>query len=742
MNVLHASIMIRNPYIKAGAERKRRDRPWEVASGSAKEAVAEKSTATSSFSADYDDGGIDWDAAARVVDAAVLQAESKRTSRVAVSMTDPLKATEGTEPSASSRRNPYCSQKLPSHNIASSCSSPSANTISSRGDSNPVGPRVDTMMTSSRAANLFRSHLTNDTTRPPMHPSHSQSVFSESAMARENSAIELLRPVNWKKRPPSSTSSPSSTTSGINRFNDPRQESLPVVLQFDPTTVRPVRDEYRTLLVKHAELAVPLLNGWKLFSHQKEAILRGILMRRCILALDMGLGKTLIGCVWAKAFCKTMPDDCTVIVICPVSLKKEWKRTAEQATGLVVADDKVRHPDEENQVWITSWAKIPTRINHSQKYVVVADEAHSMQSMQAARTRDALQLMQDKRCIGVLLLTGTPMKNGKPSNLFPLLKAVHHPFGCHQRAYETHFCQGREAYFGQGRARWTANGSSNLKQLRELVQSHLLHLTKEDCLSQLPPQTRVTQTVPVSSRRQLQHNQALQHLSTVFASSRQQVENGNEAVLGAVQKLRIVGSLAKIDGTVQLAKKVLNDEPAVVIFTSFVAVAKAVHQQLVESGWTGELLTGDTPANKRQGMVDNFQNGLSPVFVCTFGAGGVGLTLTAAHTVILLDRPWTPGEAHQAEDRVRRIGQTKPVKSIWMSAFELDQQIDKLLQQKSQTANTVLSTTSSNNVHAAAPPKLSIFQLLQKVLPTYSGASSGGGLTQTSMVDFTQEMPS
>lgn len=110
------------------------------------------------------------------------------------------------------------------------------------------------------------------------------------------------------------------------------------------------------------------------------------------------------------------------------------------------------------------------------------------------------------------------------------------------------------------------------------------------------------------------------------------------------------------------------------------------------------------------------KNGLSPVFVSTFGAGGVGLTLTAARTIILLDRPWTPGEARQAEDRVHRIGQTFPVTSIWMVAFDLDRQIDAILQQKSTYSNVVLVDGDDNAARSA--PKLSVFQLLRSVMST------------------------
>jgi hypothetical protein len=111
-----------------------------------------------------------------------------------------------------------------------------------------------------------------------------------------------------------------------------------------------------------------------------------------------------------------------------------------------------------------------------------------------------------KRCAGVLLLTGTPMKNGKPSNLFPLLKAVRHPLGKDQKAYEKHFCAGMLKNFV-----WDANGCSNLKQLKRLVSSNLLHLTKDQCLS-LPPLKRERYQVPISHRNQLQYIQAVKNL--------------------------------------------------------------------------------------------------------------------------------------------------------------------------------------------------------------------------------------
>lgn len=284
--------------------------------------------------------------------------------------------------------------------------------------------------------------------RPPTAHGRKPRQISRPPSAAARTRHELLdRPSPWnpRKRPPSSRNNGTPTNctgSASKRQQQPppsplqapattaatnMQALLPPSLQFDAQLLEPVQDDLRQSLVQHAQLSKPLANGWTLFGHQKKAVLRGLLMRRAILALDMGTGKTLTACVWARAFCKTYTN-LTVIVICPVSLKDEWKRTAEQATKLSVQTGTALEcvgDDNQQNTYIASWGKIPDSVPGDGPFVVVADEAHSMQSMTAARTKNVLDLVNEsgptKRCVGVLLLTGTPMKNGKPSNLYPLL---------------------------------------------------------------------------------------------------------------------------------------------------------------------------------------------------------------------------------------------------------------------------------------------------------------------------------
>eukprot|EP00581_Thalassiosira_minuscula_P006574 CAMPEP_0183743914 /NCGR_PEP_ID=MMETSP0737-20130205/65463_1 /TAXON_ID=385413 /ORGANISM="Thalassiosira miniscula, Strain CCMP1093" /LENGTH=1191 /DNA_ID=CAMNT_0025979545 /DNA_START=8 /DNA_END=3583 /DNA_ORIENTATION=- len=532
---------------------------------------------------------------------------------------------------------------------------------------------------------------------------------------------------------------------------------LPPDLHYEESRVLPIIDDDIDTLIENAELDQPLLNTWTLFDHQKEGVTRALRMRRLILAFDMGLGKTIIGCVWAKAFLKTF-EGIKIFVIAPVTLHEDWRRTASEATGMKTHPAKKPKPkkkkmkkkkeetrktvtgkrkkkakkiesDSEDEseeqpdtydLYVFSWDKIVSfkdvMKDISGPYVVICDEAHSMQSMTTNRTKEALKLVYPKKCRGVLLLSGTPMKNGKPSNLFPLLKAVKHPFGDHQERYEFFFCNGQYREF-RGSRRWDASGSSNLNVLNAHTTSHIFRLTKEECLSkELPPRKREFKKVPIPPRHELRYTQALKDLAEAFSSSHSFGGGGeNDEILSSLHRLRQISSLAKVDAIVQLANSILIEESSLVLFTSFVNVAKETYEKLGGMDWVGELLTGETPQQKRQAMVDRFQSGLSPAFVCTYGAGGVGLTLTAACTVILIDRPWTPGDVAQAEDRVRRIGQKRPVRSIWIKAFPIDEQIDELIDHKEVNSNTAVDGKYYVSQNKSAP-KIKISELVKSVL--------------------------
>ena len=103
-----------------------------------------------------------------------------------------------------------------------------------------------------------------------------------------------------------------------------------------------------------------------------------------------------------------------------------------------------------------------------------------------------------------------------------------------------------------------------------------------------------------------------------------------------------------------------------------------------------EKIVGSTPKDKRTNIVERFQNKKFKVFLGSVKAGGVGLTLTAATHLILHDRPWTPGDAEQAEDRCHRIGQSSTVNVYWPQLGEIDEIVDTVLDSKSENIDVVL----------------------------------------------------
>jgi hypothetical protein len=230
----------------------------------------------------------------------------------------------------------------------------------------------------------------------------SEQTITASSVANKAppGSLASIRPPSWK------TAGSSSVTSNCQQVQNstaapgielPGEPHLPKELRYTTDRTKAIKDEYRRTLSNNAILSSELKNGWTLFPHQKRAILMGLMKRRLILALDMGLGKTLIGCVWSKSFQLTY-EALKIFVVCPVSLKTEWKRTAENTTDLKVEDENGGAKKSSLDLKICSWAKIPTEVDVAVKnYVVLFDEAHSMQSMQAARTKDALKLVNNKR---------------------------------------------------------------------------------------------------------------------------------------------------------------------------------------------------------------------------------------------------------------------------------------------------------------------------------------------------------
>jgi len=475
-------------------------------------------------------------------------------------------------------------------------------------------------------------------------------------------------------------------------------------------------------LVQVADLDKPLSNGWYLRDYQKKGVewllahRRGGIYQGGILADHMGLGKSLTALIASRAMQRS--HDCPIFVICPVSVMDNWVREAERA---------------EVAIEVFSWVKLPQPLE-STEYVLIADEAHYIQNLQSVRTKKLLELAQHQNCLAVWLLTGTPIKNGRPVNLFPLLLACGHPVANDKWGYERRYCAGHQTTI-RGKSIWDNTGASHLKELSEKTEDVILRRTKNECLKELPDKTRLYKEVELEAstykeykeiislyaedyrRRSQSHKfkgnlqllfkcQSLESLlkwvsiSDSISGDRRSINlsilwviwvltynpcNPDSEALVTLNTLRKIGSQFKAGAAIQEAESLLEQNEQVVLFTEFVESA-----QTIAKNFDALLLTGDTDKQERQQLVDKFQAGENKVFVCTIKAGGVGLTLTAASNVILVDRPWTPGDAEQGEDRCHRLGQKNAVFATWLQIGEVDKAIDSLLLQKQERIEFVL----------------------------------------------------
>ena len=226
-------------------------------------------------------------------------------------------------------------------------------------------------------------------------------------------------------------------------------------------------------------LNLPLPNGWTLFEHQKLAIRQCLSLRRVILAYDMGLGKTIICLIWAKYIYKELING-IVIVIAPCTLLETWKREAIMLGFKFTQLETISQVNnsKENNIIISSWTQI-SRLNNLKslqrfEYALICDEAHAMQTYSSQRTIASLELCLNKRCKGVILSTGTPMKNGRPANIYPLLVGIRHPCAADKLSFEVRYCNARKTKY----CPWDISGAKNLEELRQKIGPYILRKTK------------------------------------------------------------------------------------------------------------------------------------------------------------------------------------------------------------------------------------------------------------------------
>ncbi|XP_074565416.1 uncharacterized protein LOC141821928 isoform X1 [Curcuma longa] len=463
----------------------------------------------------------------------------------------------------------------------------------------------------------------------------------------------------------------------------------------------------------------------KLLPFQREGV-RFILQHggRVLLADEMGLGKTL----QAIAVAACMPDAWPVLVITPSSLRIQWAFMIQQWLNIPSADilvvlsqsggsnkagfkivsshlkSSIHLDGVFNIVSYDVIPKIQDILLASEFKIVVADESHFMKNAQAKRTIACIPILQKAQY--AILLSGTPALS-RPIELFKQLEALHPSVYKNVHEYGNRYCKG--GFFG------VYQGASNHEELHSLLKATvMIRRLKRDVLSQLPVKRRQQVFLDLNESDMKQIRILFRELEVVkmniqACNSPEKIESLKFMQKNLINKIFNDSAEAKVPAVLDYLGTVIEAGCKFLIFAHHQHMIDAIHQFLLKKKVGCIRIDGGTPSTSRQTLVADFQEKDSiKAAVLSIRAGGVGLTLTAASTIIFAELSWTPGDIIQAEDRAHRIGQVSSVNIYYLLANDtVDDIIWDVVQNKLENVGQVLDGQENTLDVSSNPPSRS-----------------------------------
>lgn len=420
-----------------------------------------------------------------------------------------------------------------------------------------------------------------------------------------------------------------------------------------------------------------------------------------ILADDMGLGKTLqIIAVLLQA--KEEKKGGVSLIVAPASLIYNWqeeiRRFAPQLSTQVISGGQAERRNrlacmEGYDVVITSYDLLKRDIaEYEEKAFLyqVIDEAQYIKNHTTAAAK-AVKCIQSKIKFA---LTGTPIEN-RLSELWSIFDYLMPGF---LYGYET-FRKELESPIAKNQDREAA------ERLKRMVSPFILRRLKQDVLKELPDKLEEIQyTVFEESQRKLYDGQVVHMQEILNSQSSEEFSKNKLQILSELTKLREIccdpgllfenynGESAKRSMCMDLVKRAMEGEHRILIFSQFTSMLSLLEQDLLQEGIAFYKITGATKKEERLRLVKQFNEGDVPVFLISLKAGGTGLNLTGADTVIHYDPWWNQAAQNQATDRAHRIGQRKVVTVYKLIAKDsIEEKIVKMQEMKKNLADEILS---------------------------------------------------
>ncbi len=419
-----------------------------------------------------------------------------------------------------------------------------------------------------------------------------------------------------------------------------------------------------------------------------------------ILADDMGLGKTLQVLSYLLSVKRERSADCkdshTSLIICPASLVLNWgdeieKWTPELKVCLLCSSSAEREHDiqsrDDYDIMVTSYDLMRRDIELHEKasyYACILDEAQYIKNHETKAFHAVKRIHAAVR----IALTGTPVEN-RLSELWSifdfLMPGYLYNYATFRRKIEIPIAK---------------NGDADArKTLQRLASPFILRRMKKDVLGELPPKIETVNYI------QMEDEQRKTYLAHVW-DIKKRMENTSERdkleILSMLTRLRqlccdpglfiegYTGESCKLEECARMLEELTESGHEVLVFSQFTSMLNRIRERLDEMQIPSFTLQGDTSREERAELVRRFNAGEVPVFLISLKAGGTGLNLTGADTVIHYDPWWNIAAQNQATDRCYRIGQTRKVQVYQLiTKGTIEENILKLQSRKRELAEAV-----------------------------------------------------
>ena len=428
-----------------------------------------------------------------------------------------------------------------------------------------------------------------------------------------------------------------------------------------------------------------------------------------ILADEMGLGKTLQSISY-MCLLKERGENLPMLVVCPTSLVYNWEseiyKFAPELKSLIVSGNKELREKaieaiNDYDVIITSYPlmRIDIDLYKNLKFCCTfLDEAQNIKNANSVSAKSVKSINTKYR----FALTGTPIENNL-SELWSIFDFIMPGYLLSQsnfkKLYETPIVKSKD--------------ENALVELNRHVNPFILRRYKKDVIKELPPKIEHKFLIDLSEEQKKVY---ASYVKTYKEELDQEISaNGlgksKIKILSLLTRLRQIccdpssfiedykGDSAKIDALMEIVQDSLSENHRILIFSQFTTILQNIRSKFSELDLDSFYLDGSTPSEKRIEMVNEFNEGKSNIFLISLKAGGTGLNLTGADTVIHFDPWWNPAVEEQATDRAHRIGQKKTVEVIKLiTKGTIEEKISILQEKKKDIFNSVVNNVSNENV--------------------------------------------